>query len=177
MIFQLETHNIHKIQEKDAWRLCDFIVANEDRLQRFFPKTLAQNLNPNLATIFVKKKVAQWLAKEEFLFLLKERENHTIIGMIYVKELDWKNRQAELAYCIGYQYENKGFTSKSVAIISNWALDELELKTLQIIVHKTNLASVSVAEKCGYKWQKVLAKAHTPPHENSLDMELYELKA
>lgn len=177
MIADFETYDIHPIQEKDAWQLCNFIVANEDRLQRYFPKTLAQNLNPNLSSSFATKKVAQKEAKEEFLFLLKEKENHTIIGMIYVKELDWTKKQAELAYCIGYQYENKGFTSQSVAAASQWALEQLQLKTLQIIVHKTNLGSVAVAKKCGYQWQKVLPNAHTPPGENALDMDLYELKA
>lgn len=177
MFLEFDNYTIDPIQEKDAWRLCNFIIANEDRLQRFFPGTLAQNLSPDLSTIFVKKKAAQWTTKEEFLFLLKEKENHTIIGMVYVKELDWDKKQGELAYCIGYQYEGKGFTSQTVAAISDWALQELQLNTLQIIAHKSNLASIAVAKKCSYIWQKVLHNAHTPPGENPLDMELYELKS
>ena len=42
------------------------------------------------------------------------------------------------------------------------------------IVHVQNKASVRVAEKCGYEWKKTLLKAHTPPKEEPLDMELYE---
>jgi ribosomal-protein-alanine N-acetyltransferase len=152
------------------------MTVNADRFKRFFPKTLEQNLTPDLATYFVQQKVRQFKKKEEFLFVLKELESRTIIGLVYIKDLNWNKRQAELAYCIGYQYEGKGHTSQSVQTLSGYAFDELGLKTLRIIVHKSNQASIRVAEKCSYIWKKTLLKAHTPPNENPLDMELYELE-
>lgn len=175
MILELEHYTIEPIAEKDAWRLCNFVVSNEERLKRYFPKTLEQNLNPNLATNFVAKKARQFGEKEELVFTLKLKENRLIIGLIYIKELDWEKKQAELAYCIGYQFEGKGWISQSVKVLSQYALETLELKTLQIIVHKTNLGSIRVAEKNGYTWQCTLEKEHTPLGENALDMELYEL--
>ena len=94
MILDFEKYFIAPIQEKDAWKLCDFIISNTERLQRYFPKTLEQNLTPDLSSIFVSKKAKQYLAQEEFLFKLKEKENRTIIGLVYIKETDWnKNRQ------------------------------------------------------------------------------------
>src|SRR5680860_125856 len=92
-------YTIEPIHEKYAWRICDLMVANSDRMRRYFPKTLEQNLNPDLSRIFVDEKVRQFNRKEEFLFILKEKENHKVIGLVYVKELDWKSGQAELAYC------------------------------------------------------------------------------
>ena len=175
MIFDLESHTIEAIQEKDAWRICDFVVSNTDRLKKYLPKTVAQNLNPTLSNLFVAKKVVEFYDKKEFLFTLKEKENHTIIGLIYLKKIDWQQKQGELTYCIGYQYENKGIIIKTVRYISNWAFDKLELNTLQIIAHKTNLASITVAEKCGYNWRKTVLNEHTPPNEKPLDMELFEL--
>lgn len=175
MIFDLQSHTVEAIQEKDAWRVCDFVVSNAERLKRYFPTTLKQNLNPTLSALFVSKKVDEFNAKKEFLFTLKEKENRTVIGLLYLKEIDWNLKQAEFAYCIGYQYEGKGITSKTVRYISNWAFEDLHLKTLQIITHKTNLGSVTVAENCGFTWQKTLLKEHTPPNEGPLDMELYEL--
>ena len=175
MIFDLESFTIEPIHEKDAWRLCDFVVANADRLKRYFPKTLELNLNPSLATIFVAKKVAEFHIKKEFLFTLKEKENRTIIGLVYLKKIDRQLMHGELAYCIGYHYEGKGIISNSVQHISNWAFEEQQLKTLQIIVHKTNKGSVAVAKNCAFKWRKTLLNEHTPPNESPLDMELYEL--
>lgn len=175
MFIEFETYDLDAIHEKYAWRICDFCTINEERLQRFFPKTLEQNLTPDLSNYFVERKVKAFEAKEEFLFVLKEKEQHSLIGLVYLKNLDWKKKQGELAYCIGYQVEGKGYMSQTVKAISNWALEDLELKTLQIIAHKSNIASIRVAQKCGYIWKKVLAEAHTPPGEAPLDMELYEL--
>lgn len=177
MIATIENISIEPIHEKDAWRICDFCTINSGRLKRYFPLTLQQNLTPDLSGFFAKTKVKEFEAKEEFLFTLKENENRTIVGLIYIKKIDWNTKQAELAYCIGYQYEGKGLMSKVVKALSKYAFEELQLKTLQIISHKSNLGSVKVALNCSYTWQKTLIAEHTPPGENPLDMELYELYA
>ncbi len=52
---------------------------------------------------------------------------------------------------------------------------KFDLKTLKIIVHKTNLQSIRVAENCHFTWIKTLENEHAPPGEKPLDMELYEL--
>ena len=177
MDYDFPSFFIAPIEGKDAWKLCDFNISNAERLKRFFPKTLAQNLTPELSRLFVDKKLRQLNNKEEFLFKLKEKENRTIIGLVYLKEIDWDKKQAELAYCIGYQYEGKGFTTQSVKAISTFAIETLNLRTLQIIAHKSNAGSIKVAKNCGYLWQDTLVKEHTPPGEEPLDMELYELHA
>lgn len=174
-MLDFESYTIEPIHEKYAWRICDFVTVNSERLKRYFPKTLENNLTPTLSQIFVYQKLREFQNKEEFLFVLKEKENRTVIGLVYVKKPDWQKKTAELAYCIGYQYEGKGWITQSVAELSRYAFDELGLKTLQIISHKSNLGSIKVAEKCGYIWKETLLKEHTPPNEAPLDMELYEL--
>jgi len=175
MVFEFDTYYIDPIHEKYAWRICDFCTINAERLQRFFPGTLKENLTPDLSKYFVQQKVKEFKSKEEFLFVLKEKENHTLIGLIYLKELDWQKKQGEIAYAVSYSVEGKGYMTETVQAISKWAFEEQHLKTLQIIAHKTNMGSLRVAEKCGYIWKKVLIGGHTPPNEAPLDMELYEL--
>lgn len=175
MVLEFEQYGVDFIHEKYAWRICDFAIVNSDRLKRYFPKTLEQNLTPDLSRFFVEKKVKQLNAKEEFLFVLKETEHRTVIGLVYIKKIDWQKKQGELAYCIGYQYKGKGWMTQTIKALSKYAFEDLDLRTLQIIAHHTNKASVRVAEKCGFIWQKTLPNEHTPPNEEPLDMELYEL--
>ena len=78
---------INPISERDGWRLCDFISANADYIKRYFPKTVAANLNPTLSNIFVLDKVSEFLSGKEYLFTLKEPEHRKIIGLVYLKEL------------------------------------------------------------------------------------------
>ncbi len=177
MTLSVDTYYLEPIKEQHAWPLCDFCVTNEERLKRFFPKTLNQNSTPELSNQFASLKAKLFNANEEFLFVLKENENDSIFGLIYIKDLNHSIKQAELAYAIDYQLEGKGLMTKIVKTISTWAFEELQLKTLQIIAHKINMGSIRVAEKCGYTWQRVLHNEYTPPNEKALDMELYELYA
>ncbi|WNH08549.1 GNAT family N-acetyltransferase [Thalassobellus suaedae] len=166
---------IEPIQIKDAWSLCNFIVSNEDRLKRYFPKTLEQNLTPTLSNIFVEKKIKQFNLKEEFLFTIKENETNQLVGLVYIKELNWTKKQGEFAYCIDYSFEDKGITTHAIKILSDYAFDEIGLKTLQIIVYKTNIASIKVAENCNFIRKRTLENEFTPSGEKAIDMELYEL--
>ena len=175
MQINFENYSIAPIQHKDAWRICDFIVSNTDRLKAFFPLTLKANLTPTLSEIFVNNKVKQFQNQEEYLFTVKENTNRTIIGLVYVKELQKAPQQGELAYCIGYQYEGKGLTSRIVSKIINWAFNEIKLNTLQIISHRTNIGSIRIAQKNGFIFRKTLSKSHQKYNGEFVDMELYEL--
>lgn len=166
---------ITPIHPKDSWPICDFVIANEDRLKPYFPKTLQQNLTPELSNIFAEKKVKQFEAKEEFLFIIRENESKKLIGLVYIKEVDWDKKQGEFAYCIDYNNEGKGLMTEVIKQLSKHAFDIFGLETLQIIVHKSNIASVKVTENNNFTWIKTLKNEYTPPEERPLNMELYEL--
>lgn len=174
-MIDLDTIHIQPIHEKDAWSLCNFAVSNEHRMKRFFPITLEQNLTPDLSKRFVSIKVKEFAHNEEYLFTVKPKEGSAIIALVYIKELDWSAKQGELAYCVDYNSEGQGITTKVVKALSQYAFDKLHLERLQITVHKGNIGSVRVAEKCQFIWQRTLEKEFAPPGEPPLDMELYEL--
>ncbi|WP_282122799.1 GNAT family N-acetyltransferase [Algibacter mikhailovii] len=175
MQLNLGAYYISPIHPKDGWNLCNFACANEDRLRLYFPKTLEQNLNPELSNIFVEKKVQVFHKKEEFLFTIKGNDDYKVVGLIYIKELDWTKKQGEFAYAIDYNIEGQGLMTKSIALLSDYAFETLHLETLQIIVNKNNKGSLKVAQNNNFIWIKTLPKAFTPPGEGPLNMELYEL--
>ncbi|WP_299272365.1 GNAT family protein [uncultured Psychroserpens sp.] len=175
MIGGFDGFEINPIHQGDVWKICNFMVANADRLKRYFPKTLEQNLNPTLSQLFVDKKTKLFQSREEFLFTVKHTETRELAAVIYIKELDWEKKQGEFAYCVGYPFTGQQLMSKAIKLLSTYAFDTLKLNTLQIIVNKNNIPSVKVAERNDFKWQKTLENEFTPPGEQPLDMELYEL--
>ena len=174
MTAKFNDFEINPIHKKDAWKICNFMIANKDRLKLYFPKTLEQNLNPTLSQLFVEKMTKQFEEKATFVFTLKHSETRELAGLIYIKELDWGIKQGEFAYCIGYPFAAQGLTSKAIHHFSQYAFNRLGLETLQIIVNKTNLPSIKVALNNNFKWQKTLLNEFTPKDKKSLDMELYE---
>lgn len=175
MILKFDDFEINAVHNGDAWKLCNFMIVNTDRLKRYFPGTLAQNLNPTLSQLFVEEKLKKIQNKEEFLFTIKHSETRELAGVIYIKELDWDKKQGEFAYCISYTFKGQGLTSKAIKELSKYAFNDLGLETLQIIAHKDNLPSVNVALNTKFTWQKTLKNEFTPTGEQPLDMELYEL--
>jgi len=174
-MISLDRIYIEPIRTEEFWNVCNFAVANEHRMKRYFPLTLKQNLTPELSKRFTTLKSKEFANNEEYLFTAKPKNDRSVIALVYIKELDWDKKQGEFAYCVDYNWEGKGVTTEIVKTLSDYAFKELGLEVLQIIVHKDNTGSVRVAEKCHFVWQKTLKNEYTPPGKSPLDMELYEL--
>jgi ribosomal-protein-alanine N-acetyltransferase len=159
---------------EDATSLCHLMVSNTERFQRYLPKTLAQNGTPTDSEIYIERKNLEADEKIEFTFAIKDAIFGNVIGLIILKDLDWDRKQGELAYCIDKNWGGQGVMTQVVKAISTHAFSDLHLKTLHIIVHKSNTGSLRVAEKAGFIWKETLLNEHTPPNEPAMDMELYE---
>jgi ribosomal-protein-alanine N-acetyltransferase len=163
------------LRPEDALNLNGLMVSNAERFRKYFPKTLSSNLTFDATESYILDKIDEFQSKSGFTFAIKEKATQNIIGLIIIKKLNWETKQAEFAYCIGSEFEGKGLTSFAVKEMSKFAFEDLGLKTLQIISHKTNLGSIKVAKNCGFVWQRTLLNEFTPTNEVPLDMELYEL--
>ena len=171
----IENFIIDKLNPTDANHLHQFIIDNNDRLKLFFPVTLEMNSSLEKTEAYISIRNKEIEEKTNFTFAIRDKKNYQIRGLIIIKKIDWDKNQGEFAYCIGSELERKGVTSFAVKEMINFAFEELGLKTIQIISHKTNFGSVKVAENNGFVWKKTLQNEFTPTNETPLDMELYEL--
>lgn len=170
-----EAFQIVPLKSEDALNLNVLMVSNAERFRKYFPKTLSSNLTFDATESYILDKIDEFQSKSGFTFVIKEKATQNIIGLIIIKKLNWETKQAEFAYCIGSEFEGKGLTSFAVKEMSKFAFEDLGLKTLQIISHKTNLGSIKVAKNCGFVWQRTLLNEFTPTNKVPIDMELYEL--
>ena len=165
---------IDQLKSTDATRLHLFLLDNTARFSKFFPLTLSSNETIEKSVAYIEEKKDEIERKINFTFAIKELDSQKIAGLIIIKKIDWVDRIGELAYCIGIDFEGKGLVKKAVKAISGFAYNELDLKILQIIAHKTNVGSVKVAQNCDFIWKRTLLNEFTPTGESPLDMELYE---
>ena len=172
---KFENYIVDNLKPIDCNQLYQFMLDNKERLNLFFPVTLEMNSSLEKTQEYISIKNKEIAEKTNFTFAIRDINNQRIVGLIIIKKLDWDKNQGEFAYCIGSEIEGKGTTSFAVKKMSNFAFENLGLKTLQIIAHKTNLGSVKVAENNGFVWQKILQNEFTPINGTPLDMELYEL--
>ena len=156
----------------DTPSLHAFLASNKKEFHRFFPITLGQNETIQASENYVLNKSEQIKFKTEFTFAVKT--NTSVVGLLILKNLNWELKRGEIAYCIDKNYQGRGWITRAVKEITSFAFNDLDLKTLEIIVYKENKSSIRVAEKCGFIWTKTLLKSYTPHNEEPLDMELYE---
>ena len=175
MTYSSEAFYIERLQPSDALHLNKLLVSNNERLKRFLPKTLAANRTFESSKTYIKDKLRHMENQTEYVYTIKDKPSKNIAGLLILKNLDWQLKKGEFAYCIGEDFEGKGWMSEAVKMYSEFALKQLKLKTLQIIVHKNNVASLKVAENSGYLWKSTLINEFTPLNEKPLNMELYEL--
>lgn len=166
---------INPLNTTDANQLHQFIFDNSERLKRYFPVTLSSNNTLEKSMEYIAAKNNEIEQKTNFTYAIRDKNNQEIAGLMILKKIDWSKKQGEFAYCIGSQFEGKGLTSFAVAEMTKFTFDDLGLKTLQIMAHKTNLGSIKVALNNGFVWQRTALNEFTPVNETPLDMELYEL--
>ena len=171
----IENYILDKLKSTDANQLYQFLYDNKKRLKLFFPVTLEMNSSLEKTKDYISIKNKEIEERTNFTLAIRDKNKEEIAGLIIIKKIDWDKKQGEFAYCIGSEFEGKGLTSFAVKEMTNFAFDELGLKTLQIIAHKTNFGSVKVAENNGFVWQSTLQNEFTPTNDTPLDMELYEL--
>lgn len=77
----------------------------------------------------------------------------TPVGNISVVRLSEKCEYAELGYCMGYAYWNKGFMSEAAKAVIDFLFSEVGLHRVEISHAVKNPASGRVARKCGLTFE------------------------
>lgn len=176
MIYSSDTISISVLRPDDALQLNKLLVSNTERFIRFLPLTLAENRTLESTRNYIKRKIEAAEMKEGFVFVIKDKYQVQIIGLVILKQIQWDIKQGEFAYCIGKRHKGKGLITEAIKAVSTHVSEVMGLKTLQIISHKTNESSVNVALNSGFKWKQSLVNEFTPLNEAPMDMELFELK-
>ena len=65
--------------------------------------------------------------------------------------LDREPGYGELGYWVAAEARGRGVATRAVRLLSDWAVRELGLERLEILVHQDNAPSRRVAEKAGYR--------------------------
>lgn len=176
MLYSSEHITIDHLNPSDALHLNKLLVSNTERFIRYLPKTLAENRTLESTQNYIKRKIEAANNQTEFVFVIKDKYGKEMVGLIILKNLDWDIKQGEFAYCIGKQFKGNGLMSEAISGMSKFATEELGLKTIQIIAHKSNLGSVNVALNSGFEWRETLENEFISFDNVALDMELYELR-
>ena len=84
------------------------------------------------------------------------KETDECIGQIAYFLVDEKNHFAEIEYCIGRDYQNRGLATEAAKAVIAYGFEEIGLHKVQICHKSINPASKRVIEKCGLHYDGTL---------------------
>jgi ribosomal-protein-alanine N-acetyltransferase len=82
-----------------------------------------------------------------------------VVGAIGVRIINYRNYIGEIGYFIDEKYWGQGIATKALKLIERGYLKKLHISRMQLVIDPRNLASIKVAEKCGYKKEGLMKKA------------------
>jgi RimJ/RimL family protein N-acetyltransferase len=79
-----------------------------------------------------------------------------LIGGIGLLNIAWQHRRAEAGYWVAAEARRRSVGSRALRLISRWALTDLGMERLEVLVNPGNEASARTAEAAGYLREGVL---------------------
>lgn len=74
-----------------------------------------------------------------------------VIGACALTAIDAAALVAEAGYAVAAQVRRRGFAQRMLSLLTRWALDEVGLNAVELLIKPTNLASIAVAEAAGFE--------------------------
>ena len=96
------------------------------------------------------------------------------IGSISVVSINEKTQMAEIGYCIGRPWWNRGITSEALIAVINFMFDQVGANRVQAKHDVNNPHSGLVMKKCGMKYEGTLRSAAVN-NQGVCDVSIYAL--
>jgi RimJ/RimL family protein N-acetyltransferase len=139
----------------DAPALLMLIDENRDQLRRNFAPLARAVRQPMDALEYIDECSRKWADRREFVYGIWHTPSNELVGQLKVKNVVWDVPAAELSYFIGASSQRRGFAAEAIATVARAAIDQLSFKRICLRVIASNLASLKLAEKLGFKREGV----------------------
>jgi len=170
-----DTYRMRLIAEEDALAFFQLIEKNRIRLRDYFPGSIKSIVNVETALSYIREKVRQCTNKVFYCFVVEAQSGGELIGVVFLKNVEWTIPKAELAYFIDQDYEGKGIITKSIACVIAYGFTTLKLNKLYLRAAGENKASQRVAEKNGFRAEGTLRSDFKTSDGKLIDLIYYGL--
>ena len=98
-------------------------------------------------------------ARDEVNLAICHSEEQEHIGNIYLRNIDWVHRNAELhIFLAAEKHRGKGYGSAAIRRLVKYAFDDLGLMRVYLYTLTRNSAAIKSYEKCGFSLEGRLKK-------------------
>lgn len=102
------------------------------------------------------KYIESYERNDYYRWAIIEKDSNECIGQIAYFLVDSKNHFAEIEYCIGADFQCRGYATEATKAVIAYGFDKINLHKIQICTKTINKPSKRVIEKCGFTYEGTL---------------------
>jgi RimJ/RimL family protein N-acetyltransferase len=123
---------------------------------RLFDATTAYPLNAEQ----MMERITEWQKSDAyFVFAVRRLEDQTIIGIVGLTEISWRNRLASLEIALDPNHWGQGYGGEALRLVLRYGFAELNLHRVQLTVFAYNEAARRLYEKTGFRHEGAFREA------------------
>lgn len=106
---------------------------------------------------FIKRQIQQRLSGDGWSLAIVDETTQRPIGQIGLSIASIGRGRADLSYWVARSGRGRSAASVALRLLSEWALEQLDVARLSLFIESSNTASVRTAELAGYEQEGLLA--------------------
>lgn len=128
--------------------------ASDERLQKMY----SEPVYPTREAVkgLLEKYINAYERDDYYRWAVTLKGSDECIGQIAYFLVDSKNRFAEIEYCIGSEFQCKGYATEATKAVIEYGFNRINLHKVQICTKTVNVQSKRVIEKCGFTYEGTL---------------------
>ena len=138
----------------DGKKLFDAKVESHGELSKWLPWAVEEPTLEESET-YVRKAYSNWIVREDLPLFLFKKDDQTLVGASGLHPIDWNVPSFEIGYWQRTSSCGLGYMTECVERLTEFALEHLGARRIQIRVDKENDRSRKVPEKLGYTLEGV----------------------
>ena len=164
---------IEPIGRNDDEGFYRLVESERARLAPFFPVTTGRCSDVRNTRKYIKEMMERAEGRELYCFVMRDYEGGPPIGAVFLKQFDWNIPKCEAAYFISSVYEGHGISTLGLIWATDLAFSTLGVNKVYVRVVPENIASMRVAEKCGFEREGLLRRDFRTATGELVDVYLY----
>ncbi len=135
-----------------AQNIFEVIDKNRKHLEPWFPWVKSTTtLEDSLKYLFDKEE--QFKKKEKFEYGIYLNDKY--LGNIGIFSINKDKKSAEIGYWLSAEFINNGYVTEALKLVEKEFFTRTDINRIQIRCDEINIASASVAKKCGYVFEGI----------------------
>lgn len=150
MELTFDTFTLRPFRNDDYKSFFELLQNNRKRLEKYFPFTVKSTLTIDATRQYVIDRIILADKMEFISFVIVSHDHPGLIGLIFLKNLDWSIPKSEVGFFIDKKFEGEGIISRGVAEVVEYSFRHLKINKLFMRIGDDNPGSQRIAEKNGF---------------------------